>query len=205
MGFGLRRTIPLAVGAVAAVAIALWLVPGSGSDGARTAAPVTVGGPFSMISQDGKTVTDKTYAGKVWLMFVGFTHCPDICPTTLAEMSSWLGALGAEADEVRGFLVTVDPERDTVDVLKRYVSSFDARIVALRPEAQELATFARNYRITYAKVPIGDGDYTMDHTAGVLLFDRNGRFSGTIDLHESNDVALQKIRRVIARASNNQG
>ena len=200
MASALRRMIPMAAAVVAAgVAVFLWFDRGMGSDSAPTAAPVIVGGPFSMVSQDGIEVTEKTYAGKVWLMFVGFTYCPDICPTTLAEMSSWLQALGAEADDVQGFLVTVDPERDTVDVLKRYISSFDRRIAALRPEPEELAKFAQAYRITYKKVPTGDDDYTMDHTAGVLLFDRSGRFSGTIDLHESKDIALQKIRRLIAR------
>lgn len=200
MASALRRMIPMAAAVVAAgVAVFLWFDRGMGSDSAPTAAPVAIGGPFSMVSQDGVAVTEKTYAGKVRLMFVGFTYCPDICPTTLAEMSSWLQALGAEADDVQGFLVTVDPERDTVDVLKRYISSFDRRIAALRPEPEELAKFAQAYRITYRKVPTGDDDYTMDHTAGVLLFDRGGRFSGTIDLHESKDIALQKIRRLIAR------
>ncbi|CCV11926.1 SCO family protein [Mesorhizobium sp. STM 4661] len=161
-----------------------------------------LGGPFSMVSQTGEVVTEKTYAGKGWLMFVGFTNCPDICPTTLAEMSSWFDALGAEADELRGFLISVDPERDTVATLKQYMSSFDRRIVALRPEPAELTRFAKAYRIYYAKVPTQDGDYTMDHTAGVLLFDREGRFSGTIDREESRDMALQKIRRLLPVGAN---
>ncbi|CCV08383.1 SCO1/SenC superfamily [Mesorhizobium metallidurans STM 2683] len=165
---------------------------------AETVGPAP-GGPFSMIAHTGETVTEKTYAGKGWLMFVGFTNCPDICPTTLAEMSSWFDALGAEADGLTGFLVTVDPERDTVDVLRQYISSFDDRIVALRPSPSELANFAKAYRIYYAKVPTQEGDYTMDHTAGVLLFDRDGKFSGTIDREEPKEVALQKIRRLLDR------
>lgn len=195
-----RRLAIYAMGiALVAVLVGYLALPRSEQHPAEAATPARIGGAFSMVSQDGVEVSEKTYAGKVWLMFVGFTHCPDICPTTLAEMSSWFEALGAEADAVQGFLVTVDPERDTVDVLKRYVSSFDRRIVALRPEPEQLPQFAKNYRITYARVPIGDGDYTMDHTAGVLLFDRTGRFSGTIDLHEPQEIALQKIRRLIAR------
>lgn len=180
-------------------------VPGMGinSDGPRQGSDATgrssLGGPFSMTAHTGETVTDKTYAGKGWLMFVGFTNCPDICPTTLAEMSSWFDALGADADGLRGFLITVDPERDTVDVLRQYMSSFDDRIVALRPSPSELARFAKAYKIFYAKVPTQEGDYTMDHTAGVLLFDRYGRFSGTIDREEPKAVALQKIRRILDR------
>lgn len=108
----------------------------------------SVGGPFSMVSQAGEIITEKTYAGKVWIMFMGFTNCPDICPTALSEMSWWLEELGAEADDVRGFFVTVDPERDTVDVLKRYVSSFDGRIIALRPDPRELERFAKSTKLT---------------------------------------------------------
>ncbi|SJM33706.1 SCO family protein [Mesorhizobium delmotii] len=159
---------------------------------------LALGGPFNMVSHEGKTVTEQSYAGKGWLMFMGFTNCPDICPTTLAEMSSWFDALGAEADDLRGFLVTVDPERDTVDILKQYISSFDDRIIALRAEPAELARFAKAYKIYYAKVPTQDGDYTMDHTASVLLFDRSGSFSGTIDREEPAEIALQKIRRLLA-------
>ncbi len=157
-----------------------------------------LGGPFTMVSHTGETVTEKTYAGKGWLMFAGFTNCPEICPTTLAEMSSWFDDLGAEADDLRSFLISVDPERDSVDTLKQYMSSFDRRIIALRPEPAELKRFAKAYRIYYAKVPTADGDYTMDHTAGILLFDRQGAFSGTIDREEPRDIALKKIRRLLA-------
>ncbi|MFA6031357.1 MAG: SCO family protein [Myxococcota bacterium] len=191
-------------GAVAAIlALLVYLVavprlaPGHGE---AEGVGKPLGGPFSMVSQTGETVTEKTYAGKGWLMFVGFTNCPDICPTTLAEMSSWFDALGAEADDLRGFLISVDPERDTVATLKEYMSSFDRRIVALRPEPAELRRFAKAYRIYYAKAPTQDGNYTMDHTAGVLLFNRQGKFSGTIDREESRDMALKKIRRLLATA-----
>lgn len=157
----------------------------------------SLGGPFSMISHTGETVTEKTYAGKVWLMFMGFTNCPDICPTALAEISSWLEELGDEADEVRGFFVTVDPERDTDEVLRRYVSSFDDRIIALRPDPKELERFAKSYKINYKKIPTDGGGYTMDHTDDVLLFSKAGGFSGTIDLHEPKEIALRKIWRLV--------
>ncbi|MEQ1945473.1 SCO family protein [Mesorhizobium sp. VNQ89] len=170
---------------------------GSEAQDATSGATAKIGGPFSMTAHTGETVTEKTYAGKGWLVFMGFTNCPDICPRTLAEMSSWFDALGPEADKLRGFLVSVDPERDTIENLKLYMSSFDPRIVALRPEPSELAGFAKAFKVYYEKVDTGGGDYTMDHTAGVLLFDRDGDFSGTIDMHEDRDVALQKIRRLV--------
>jgi len=182
---------------------------GAGFVGQRLAegtdiAPAKLGGPFSMTSQAGETVTEKTYAGKPWLVFMGFTHCPDICPTTLAEMSSWFDALGAEAADLRGFLISVDPERDTIENLALYMSSFDKRIVALRPGPGELERFAKAYKVYFKKVPLGDGGYTMDHTAGVLLFDRSGNFSGTIALEETRDAALAKLRRLINAKGNDK-
>ena len=164
--------------------------------------PAKLGGPFSMTAHTGETVTEKTYAGKPWLVFMGFTHCPDICPTTLSEMSSWFEALGAEAADLRGFLVSVDPERDTVENLALYMSSSDKRIVALRPEQAELERFAKAYKVYFKKVPLGDEDYTMDHTAGVLLFDRGGNFSGTIALEETREAALAKLRRLLQSKGN---
>lgn len=173
-----------------------------GRSGGQPPSPVAegrpIGGPFTMTAHTGETVTERTYAGKARMVFMGFTNCPEICPTTLAEMSSWFGELGKDGDGVQGFLVSVDPERDSLETLRLYMSSFDKRIVALRPEPAELERFAKAFKVYYKKVPTEGGDYTMDHTAGVLLFDRQGRFSGMIDLHESRQVILQKIRRAIA-------
>lgn len=165
-------------------------------------ATTAIGGPFTMTDVSGRKVTEDTYAGKVWMMFMGFTNCPDICPTTLAEMSGWLAELGKDEDGIRGFLVTVDPERDTPEILGSYVSSFDDRIVALVPSLDELEAFAENYKIHYDKVALEGGGYTMDHTAGVLLFDRSGAFRGTIDLHEDRETALSKLRNLLAEEAN---
>lgn len=156
-----------------------------------------IGGPFAMTAHTGETVTQDTYAGKAWLLFMGFTNCPDICPTTLAEMSSWFEEFGHQADRMRGFLVSVDPERDKLERLALYMQSFDDRIVALRPTQEELERFAKAYKVYYKKVDTGGGDYTMDHTVGVLMFDTAGKFAGTIDLHEDRKVALQKLRRLL--------
>jgi protein SCO1 len=175
-----------------------WELERRAGDSLNTAATTSgIGGAFTMTDSSGREVTEKTYAGKVWMMFMGFINCPDICPTTLAEMSGWLKELGADEDGIRGFLVTVDPDRDTPEVVSRYISSFDDRIVGLVPTANQLESFAENYKVHYDKVPLKEGGYTMDHTAGVLLFDQSGRFSGTIDLHEDRETALAKLRNLL--------
>jgi protein SCO1/2 len=161
---------------------------GQGSSARVEEGSVPIGSPFAMTAHTGETVTQDTYAGKAWLVFMGFTNCPDICPTTLAEMSLWFEELGAQAARMRGFLVSVDPERDTLERLALYMQSFDDRIVALRPTPEELERFAKAFKVYYKKVETGGGDYTMDHTAGVFMFDTAGKFAGTIDLHEDREI-----------------
>lgn len=193
-----RKTIWILCALFGALLAFLLAVGGPNGNGPSLPAAVEtspIGGAFSMTAHTGQTVTEQTYAGKAWMIFMGFTNCPEICPTTLAEMSSWFADLGEDGDDVRGFLVSVDPERDDLATLRLYMSSFDKRIVALRPDTAELERFAKAFKVYFKKVPLADGDYTMDHTAGVLLFDRKGRFSGMLDMHESRDVVLRKIRR----------
>ena len=134
------------------------------------------------------------------MLFFGFTYCPDVCPTTLVEMSNWLAKLGDRAKDMRAVFVTVDPARDTIEVLNDYISSFDKRIVALRPSSNELATMASNYKIYYKNVPNETGDdYSMDHSAAIFLFDRQGRFVSTVDYHEDPETAVKKLERLLTR------
>ena len=130
-------------------------------------------------------------------VFLGFTACPDVCPTTLSDSSDWLDGLGADADRLNVVLISVDPERDTPRALADYLSNFDPRIFGLtRPLAQvELA--ASDFRATFEKVPQADGGYTMNHTSGVLLFRQGDAFGGIIDFHEDRKFAIQKIRRIL--------
>jgi len=130
-------------------------------------------------------------------MFFGFTSCPDICPTTLANMTAWLAEFGAKANEINAIFVTVDPERDTPAVLSNYLTSFDSRIVGLTGTPEQLAAMAKAYRFYYAKVDGKDGGYTMDHTATVYLLDREARFIGTIDYHEAASNAAAKLKRLL--------
>jgi protein SCO1/2 len=135
----------------------------------------SIGGPITLTSATGKTVTQKDFAGEPTLVFFGYTHCPDVCPATLFEMSEALRALGTEK-KAAALFVTVDPERDTPEVLKEYLSSFDPRIVGLTGSRQAVDSVLKEFRV-YSRKVSGEGeDYTMDHTALIYLMDKQWRF-----------------------------
>ena len=145
----------------------------------------------------GQPVTPADWQGRPVMVFFGFTFCPDICPTTLLNISDWMATLGVDADRLTAALVTVDPARDTPEALADYLSNFDPRIIGLTGSAEDIARITRDFRATYQQVPTGDGDYTMDHTAGVFLFRPDGRLANVIDFHENPALAVPKIRRVL--------
>lgn len=187
-----------------AIALGWWTVDGPGAQATRTTTPASIseiGGPFVMTDQRGRTVTDRNLRGKPTMMFFGFTSCPEVCPTTLADMSTWLEELGPDADRLNAVFVSVDPERDTAEQMAAYLSQFDPRILGLTGTLAQLEEMARNYRFYYRRVPLGDGGYSMDHTAMVYLLDRNGRFVSTIDYHEDRRTALPKLRRLLGIGS----
>jgi protein SCO1 len=131
---------------------------------------------FSLPDQNGKTRTLEDFKGKVVVVFFGFTQCPDVCPTTLAELAQVKKALGPDGDKVQGVFITVDPERDKPELLKAYLENFDPGFVALRGTPEQLKETAKEFKIYYAKVPGKTPDsYTMDHTAASFLFDPQGR------------------------------
>ncbi|MGA2568043.1 MAG: SCO family protein, partial [Pseudolabrys sp.] len=138
--------------------------------------PSAIGGPFKLIDQDGKPITDQDFRGRPLLVFFGYTHCPDICPTTLFEMSEVLRVLGKDADQVNALFVTVDPERDTAAMMKDYLSSFDPHLRGATGDQKAIDAVEKAYRVYAKKVPTGNGDYSMDHTALVYLMDKQGRF-----------------------------
>ncbi|MCA3554772.1 SCO family protein [Aestuariivirga sp.] len=156
-----------------------------------------IGGPFVLASSRGGVVDSKKLAGKPYAVFFGFTHCPEVCPTTLYEMSNSLAALGDVAKDFRVFFITVDPERDTLEAMKDYVANFDPRIEALVPTEDQLKQLAPDFRVYYARVPTNDGGYTMDHTASIFLFDSSGRFSGTISYGEAAEMRQAKLRKLL--------
>jgi protein SCO1/2 len=158
---------------------------------------VEIGGPFTLASSRGGTVLSADLAGKPYAVFFGFTHCPEVCPTTLYELSGSLEKLGNAASGMRVFFITVDPERDTVESLRDYLASFDPRIEGLVPTLADLPRLASDFRVYYTKSPTSDGSYTMDHTASIFLFDAAGRFSGTLAYGEATVLREAKLRRLL--------
>ncbi len=160
----------------------------------------SVGGPFKMVNGAGEPVDETLFIGKPTVLFFGFTSCPDVCPTTLAEVQGWIDRLGADADKLNYAFVSVDPERDTPELMSSYVAAFDERIMALTGSPEQVAEMIKTYRVYARRVELDDGDYTMDHTAGVYLMNADNRFVGTIAYGEDNDVAMQKLERLISAA-----
>lgn len=160
-------------------------------------AGASIGGPFTLQRTDGTTVTEKDLMGRPHAIFFGFTHCPEVCPTTLWEASGWLGELGGDADRFAFYFVTVDPERDTAEVLAQYMTSFDARIAGLTGTPEQVEQIKTAYRVYSRKVVLDDGDYTVDHTATVYLMHGDGRFAGTIAYGEDTASAVAKLRRLV--------
>jgi len=165
---------------------------------AGTALASAIGGPFQLIDQNGEPFSDADLKGKWHLIFFGYTHCPDACPTALNEMSLALDRLGMKRDEVGVVFITVDPERDTPDALKSYVQSFDAPIVALTGSPEAVAQAAKAYRVFYAKHPRADGDYDMDHSAVIYVMNPEGRFTATFTPDSSADAIVQRLQKLIS-------
>jgi protein SCO1/2 len=187
--------VPLAVFLVAALtllATLLLLLPGP----QPSASKVPIGGPFRLTSHEGKAFTDEDLKGKPFAVFFGFTHCPEVCPTTLYDLTQDLEALGKDADRMRVAFITVDPAQDTPELMKTYLGSFDPRIVGLTGTEEEIAAVAKAYKVYYRKVPTESG-YTMDHTATILLMDSRGEFYGTSNFQESQEVRREKLRKLV--------
>lgn len=149
---------------------------------------------FELTSHKGNKFTQQNILGKPTLIFFGFLSCPDVCPTTLNDISGWLEALGSDADRMNTIYVSVDPARDTTQSMADYLSSFDRRIIGLTGPEVELQRLTKPLGVFYKKEPTRDDDYTMNHTASVLLLDENGTLSRTIDYHEKRSIAVKKIR-----------
>ena len=158
------------------------------------------GGTYSLVDQNGKAVDQTMFQGHPSMLFFGYTHCPDVCPTTMAEMASWFQTLGEEGKDLRAYFVTVDPERDTTAVLGDYVSWVSDRITGVTGDPAEIAKIVKAWGITAEKVPLGDGAYSMDHIASVFLLNTKGEFEGTIAYGEANATALGKLRNLLAKS-----
>jgi protein SCO1/2 len=173
-----RRTFLAAVLALAVVIAGATLYLTSTAERPGSSGVALVGGDFTLTDQSGKRVSSQAFRGKNLLVIFGYTYCPDICPTELQVVASALQTLGKDADQIQPIFITIDPERDTPEVLKQYVSAFDPRLVGLTGTADEIAAVARSYRVYYAKVPSKSdpATYSMDHSSIIYLMDTQGRF-----------------------------
>jgi len=183
------------IGCLVAIAlVATWI--GFDLYQARTGAEKPFGAPFALVAMDGRPVTEKALLGHPSTLFFGYTHCPDVCPTTLFELDGWLKTLGASGKDIRAYFITVDPERDTPEIMNAYVGNVSSRITGITGDPEAVDAMLRAYGIYFRKVPGENGDYTMDHTASVFLLDSAGRFRGTIAYGEDPNAAVAKLRRL---------
>jgi protein SCO1 len=180
---------------VIALAVSLGVVFFVGGRGPGTIQAAAIGGPFRLIDQNGQSFSDQDLKGKTFLVFFGFTHCPDVCPTTLFEISEIMRNLGPEADRTAALFISVDPERDTPEAMQDYLASFDPHVHGLTGDAASLTAVAKAYRVYYKKVPLEGGDYTMDHTAIVYLMDKEGRFVSPFNMKRTVEVAAADLRK----------
>ena len=197
MGVRALRLLVMFTAFVAGLALCLGVIAFVGGRGifAGHTQAAAIGGPFRLTDQDGRTVTDQDFRGKSILVFFGFTHCPDVCPTTLFEISEVMRNLGSDANKTAALFITVDPERDTPAAMKDYMTSFDPHIRSLSGDAASLASVAKEYRVYYKKVPLEGGDYTMDHTAIVYLMDKYGQFVAPFNMKRTADAAAADLRK----------
>jgi protein SCO1 len=170
------------------VIVLLAAIPAAAAAGSRVA--------FNLLTQHGTAFTERDIAGLPTALFFGFTFCPDICPSTLMELTNDLEALGADGDRIKVVFVSIDPDRDTQAHLKEYMSSFDQRIVAVSGSPESIAAMARAYSAKYRKVPTRSG-YTFDHSSAVFLLDRDGEMSAILDAGEPQHQRLAKLRGLL--------
>ncbi|MBO9422839.1 SCO family protein [Labrenzia sp. R4_2] len=197
-----RRLLEYGVFGIAAISFILfvgwWRVDGPGAPEPSDRHPLDFPAmEFRLTDHAGNAVGPEVLTGRATMVFFGFTFCPDVCPTTLSDISSWLEMMGEDSDQLNVIFITVDPERDTVDAMAEYVGYFDANIRGWTGTNEQIAVAADMFRVTYEKVPTDGEDYTMNHTASVFLFKADGQFSGAIDYHETRETAVPKIRRAM--------
>jgi protein SCO1/2 len=192
-----RILVPLLVFAIAALTLLTTLLLILPEAQQQSAGKVPIGGAFRLTSQEGKPFSDENLKGKPFVVFFGFTHCPEVCPTTLYDLTQDFAALGKDADNLQAVFITVDPARDTPELMKTYLSSFDPRIVGLSGTEEEIAAAAKAYKIYYRKVPTEGSDYTMDHSATLFLMDSKGEFYGTSNFQESEETRRGKLRQLV--------
>ncbi len=176
-----------------ALGLGVWLL---NQPSAENRPAVTIGGPFRLESGGGRIVTDADLRGAPFLVFFGYAHCPDVCPTSIFQLSEVLRALGPDA-KMRVLFITVDPERDTPQVMQDYVSSFDSRLIGLSGDRAAIDKVLHEYRVYARKAPGEGGAYTMDHSAVIYLMDREGRFVRAFNLERPPEAAAAELKALL--------
>jgi len=199
--FALRRLARVA----APLLLAAFALAGCGRDAPQFKASdvtgTTYGRDFRLTGHDGKPRTLADFRGKVVVLFFGYTQCPDVCPTTLAELADVMKQLGPDADRVQVLFVTVDPDRDSADLLSKYVPAFNPTFLGLRGDADATALTAKEFRVFYQKQPGRTPDtYTMDHSAGTFVFDPQGRLRVYVSYGQGPDIFAHDIRALLRTA-----
>ena len=188
------------VGVVLALVIAgamTWTLSQQRQQAAKTNETPTLGAPFSLIEDNGEPITERAFAGRPTALFFGFTQCPEVCPVSLYEVSTLMDELGPQRRDLQAFFISVDPERDTPEVLESYISPFADNIRGITGDLPGILALAKSWGIHVEKLPLEDGDYTVDHTASVILMDRAGKFRGTIAYRENHETALDKLKLIV--------
>lgn len=194
-----RSPVFLSLLLLAAIAAggALWILGNHKSNSVPSVSTgkATIGGPFSLTNQDGKQVTNADYSGRTMVIYFGYTHCPDICPTTLSVMGEALSKLGADEKRIVPIFVTLDPERDTPKVLKSYLAAFGPRFVGLTGNAQEIALIKKEYHVYSEKQPMPGGDYAVNHSNTIYVMGPDGSFIDNFDETLGPDAMAARLRK----------
>lgn len=171
----------------------LWLSNGGGNN------PIRIGGPFTLENGSGKPVTDGDFRGKYMLVYFGYTFCPDVCPTTLNAVAEAMDKLGPDAAKIQPVFITVDPKRDTPDVVAKYAAAFGPSITGLTGTPEEIARVAKEYRVYYAEHRTGSGpnDYSMDHSSVLYLMDPKGGFLAPVRADQSGDEMAANLKKLM--------
>lgn len=189
-----RRTVLPPLGCV--LAAALWVVR---AHPLSAQVSLDASALFELVDHAGRPFPRSALAGRPYAIFFGFTHCPDVCPTTLLAVSTLLQRLGPDAERVSIVFVTVDPERDTPELMRLYLTAFDPRIIGLTGRVEQIAAVARTWNAFHNKIPEDDGTYTVVHSAYIYLMDHDGRLTGTMSFQDSEEEQLARLKALIAR------
>ncbi|MHA1189853.1 MAG: SCO family protein [Alphaproteobacteria bacterium] len=183
--------------AVATIVLAIGVLLFLPQEEESISAGKPLGGPFRLVDFNGAPISEHAFQGHPSAVFFGYTHCPEVCPTTLFELDQWIAALGPDGEKLQAYFVTVDPERDTPELLKDYVTSVTGRVTGISGDPDAVRAMLKDYHIYFARTDLEGGDYAMDHSASVFLLNEAGDFTGTISYGEPTETAITKLSNLV--------